>query len=179
MKKAKGFTLIELMIVVAIIGILAAVAVPAFMRYMRKARTSEAPENIKKIFDGAKTYFENGPYSSSTGTVLPHRFPASTQLTPTTKCCSQAGQRCRNTSSTWSDPPDGATWTKLGFELMDPHYFQYQLLESGEGNAAMFTVGAYADLDCDGTYSTFERTGTVSDLKVKGSDWLDIDNEIE
>ena len=42
LKNAKGFTLIELMIVVAILGILAVVAVPALQKYMRRAKTAEA-----------------------------------------------------------------------------------------------------------------------------------------
>jgi len=52
-KEARGFTLIELMIVVAIIGILAAIAIPNFMTYQAKARQSEAKVNLGGIFTAA------------------------------------------------------------------------------------------------------------------------------
>ena len=53
-----GFTLIEMMIVVAIIGVLASAAIPAFMRYMSKARCVEGIHNVKKIADGVRAYYE-------------------------------------------------------------------------------------------------------------------------
>jgi type IV pilus assembly protein PilA len=64
----KGFTLIELMIVVAIIGILAAIAIPNFMNYQCKAKQSEAKSNLGAIRTAQEVYFaEKGYYAASIG----------------------------------------------------------------------------------------------------------------
>ncbi len=53
----KGFTLIELMIVVAIIGILAAIAIPNFLKFQARAKQSEAKSNLKGMFTASKSRF--------------------------------------------------------------------------------------------------------------------------
>ena len=57
MKNKKGFTLIELMIVVAIIGILAAIAIPDFLKFQAKAKQSESKTNLGAIFTTQVAYF--------------------------------------------------------------------------------------------------------------------------
>ena len=66
----RGFTLIELMIVVAIIGILAAIAIPNFIRFQARSKQSEAKTNLKAIFTAQKAFFqEKDRFSSLTGEV--------------------------------------------------------------------------------------------------------------
>jgi len=61
----KGFTLIELMIVVAIIGILAAIAIPNFMSYQCKARQSEAKSALGDIRTMEEAYYaEHNTYGT-------------------------------------------------------------------------------------------------------------------
>jgi len=63
-KNEKGFTLIELMIVVAIIGILAAVAIPNFLKYQAKSMQSEARVLLSGIYTSEIAFFaENNRYS--------------------------------------------------------------------------------------------------------------------
>lgn len=66
MVNKRGFTLIELMIVVAIIAFLAIVSVPSFMKFLAKAKRAEAYMNLSSIYAAQKAYWaEHGKYSDT------------------------------------------------------------------------------------------------------------------
>ena len=189
-RNVKGFTLIELMIVVAILAILAVVAVPAFIKYMRRAKTTEAIDNLDKIVKGAAFYYAK-PAITQTGTKLPCQFPSDVAETPAaaaTACCDAAhdkddDDRCDPEPEVWNDP----TWSALSFQMNDAHYFVYKFdnLNGSSLATAQFTAQANADLDCDETQSTFQRIGfgdpqaNKAECSMYGSAAFYIENETE
>jgi prepilin-type N-terminal cleavage/methylation domain-containing protein len=77
MKLNSGFTLVELMIAVAIVGVLAAVAIPAYTGYIRRSYISEGTSSIAAIKQGMESYFSvNGCYISAG--MHPANVPAGT-----------------------------------------------------------------------------------------------------
>jgi len=70
LKNKRGFSLVELMVVVAIIGILASIAIPSVNKYMAKARQSEAKTNLSTLYTSEKAFFaEYNIYDSRFGAV--------------------------------------------------------------------------------------------------------------
>lgn len=183
MKKVKrGFTLIELMIVVAILGILAAVAIPAFINYMRKAKTSEATLNVDRIFEGGVTYFEAEHVRRGvTGTVLQHCLPATADWTPATKGPSAEKYLASTYQAEWEGDD---TWKALDFAMGDNFYYAYEFYNvdgvsqpiTGDGSEE-FYARATGDLDGDASEayngannSLFERAAAItSEGTVQGS----------
>jgi prepilin-type N-terminal cleavage/methylation domain-containing protein len=61
----RGFTMIELMIVVAIVGFLSMISIPSFLRFLSKAKRAEAYMNLGSLYVAQKTYWvEHGTYST-------------------------------------------------------------------------------------------------------------------
>jgi len=60
-KNQKGFTLVELLIVIAIIGILAAIAIPQFSAYRVRAYNAAALSDIKNAYTAGQAYFGDNP----------------------------------------------------------------------------------------------------------------------
>ena len=169
-KEKSAFTLIELMIVVAIIGILAAIAIPAFINYIKRSKTTEAMAQLKTMFVGAVGY-----YSDERGEAgVPNRGDSNVSVTR----CLVAGAATSNTPSQdkavldWAAEPGQPSFEALNTMVADPIYYRYTIdTQVGGGlcgddsppNTLLYNMQAEGDLDGDGTLSLFELAAGVDD----------------
>jgi type IV pilus assembly protein PilA len=163
---ARGFTLVELMIVVAIVGVLAALAIYGVRKYISNAKTAEARNSLGQLAKDASAAYDK---EGMPGTVLALSgvAAASNQLCPPATAVPSdkakiQGQKYQSDPAEWSTGP----WECVKFSMKDPQYYMYNYDRTGTGSAAgdTFTGTANGDLNGDGNLSTFSITG-----KLQGS----------
>jgi prepilin-type N-terminal cleavage/methylation domain-containing protein len=163
----RGFTLVELMIVVVVLGILAGIAIPSYTRYVKRTKTSEAIGNIQAIFQGQVVYYQR---SVELGTG--ERFAYANTYTPNNN---PGSSKYPARPTTWTSDPQ---WSAIGFSLAQPHYYAYASYTSGVGEGAYFYSRAIGDLDGDDNNSTFSITGTVTRGEIR-RDRMIVTRELE
>ena len=156
--RSGGFTLLELLFVVAIIGVLATTAIAMFQQQQQRAKRTEAMTNLEAISKLERGYYgENGNHPSSV--PVPPGAP---------------GVKQNWAPSTWA-PADAAGFATLGFSTDGSVYYVYDVNTASSGcgcaSGSCFTASAYGDSDKDTNvavvaYFHADGAGTVCPIQV-------------
>ena len=157
-ERERGFTLMELLIAVAIVAVLAAIGIPVYSKLRGSAKQTEASINLDAIRTAEEAYkMANGTYLAC---------PISPRSTPDENAVTWQALDSNGDATT----TDG--FAALGFETNSAVRFVYEVVTYTANNNPTYTAGALGDTDGDSTQILFLATPTRGPHVVDANDTL-------